>query len=75
MATARVNLLNRWSKSKSTPESGRNNIAADVAGELIEIVMLPVVPAEGLRTAGEKLHTEPDGRPEQLSFSCWLNPF
>jgi hypothetical protein len=57
------------------PENGRRRAAVAAVDDAIVIVMVPVAVAAGVSVAGEKLQLAPAGRPEQVSFSCWLNPF
>jgi hypothetical protein len=70
-----LSLLYRLRKSRSTPENGNRRAAVAAVDGAIVIVMLPVTAAVGVSMVGEKLHVAPTGRPEQLNFSCWLNPF
>jgi hypothetical protein len=70
-AVARRTLNRLHRRRRSTQENGRR--AAVAVDEAIVIIMLPLVGAVEVR--GEKLQLPPTGRPEQLSFTCWSNPF
>jgi hypothetical protein len=72
---AALSFLYRLRRSRSTPENGRRRTAVAAVDEAMVIVMVPVADAAGVSVAGEKLQLVPAGRPEQLSLSCWSNPF
>ena len=64
---------------RSAVGSGRRNgsrkfgtVPAEDGAEMVRLLVTILV---GVTADGEKLQLAPAGRPEQLSFTCWLKPF
>src|SRR5271170_3195988 len=66
--------LRRLRRSKNAPENGSRKVPTAEVGAIV-IVMPLVIAVVGVRIEGKKLQVAPAGKPEQLSFNCWLKPF